>query len=213
MHRRQEPIMDQRTAEPPAADIRGVQLSLRTGRRTTADAGGAEVGHGRAWIGPHADLRTDRGRPAWHARGVHSGGEAWRRAGPSPADGGRIRAAAGAGSANHAFQRADWLVAVQAFGGFGTGLFAGLTPIWLADATRGSGRYNLSQGVMAAMRALGATSSGLLGGLMVEHFGYCRAYLSCGVIGAIAAVLLWFGIPGVRRRRRIACDRVALHHH
>jgi MFS family permease len=36
----------------------------------------------------------------------------------------------------------SWLVAVQAFGGFGTGLFAGLTPIWLADATRGSGRYN-----------------------------------------------------------------------
>jgi MFS family permease len=88
-----------------------------------------------------------------------------------------------------------WLVAVQAFGGFGTGLFAGLTPIWLADATRGSGRYNLSQGVMAAMRALGATSSGLLGGLMVEHVGYSEAYLSCGVIGAIAAVLLWFGIP------------------
>jgi Na+/melibiose symporter-like transporter len=88
-----------------------------------------------------------------------------------------------------------WLMAVQAFGGFGTGLFAGLTPIWLADATRGSGRYNLSQGVMAAMRALGATSSGLLGGLMVEHVGYSEAYLGCGVIGAIAAVLLWFGIP------------------
>ena len=30
---------------------------------------------------------------------------------------------------------------------------------------------------------------------MVEHVGYSEAYLSCGVIGAIAAVLLWFGIP------------------
>jgi len=89
----------------------------------------------------------------------------------------------------------SWLVAVQVFGGFGTGLFAALTPIWLADATRGSGRYNLSQGVMAAMRGLGATSSGLLGELVVEGFGYGAAFVGCGAIGALAAVLLWFGLP------------------
>jgi MFS family permease len=89
----------------------------------------------------------------------------------------------------------SWLVAVQAFGGFGTGLFAALTPIWLANATRGSGHYNLSQGVMAATRALGATSSGLLSELVVESAGYTEAFLACGVIGAVAAVLLWFGLP------------------
>jgi len=89
----------------------------------------------------------------------------------------------------------SWLVAVQAFGGFGTGLFAALTPIWLADATRGSGHYNLSQGVMAAMRALGATGSGLLSELLVESAGYTEAYLICGIIGAVATVLLWFGLP------------------
>jgi MFS family permease len=93
------------------------------------------------------------------------------------------------------FASPAWLTVVQVFGGFGTGLFAALTPIWLADATRGSGRYNLVQGVMAAMRALGATASGLLGELLVEHMGYTAAYLGCGVIGAIAAVLLWFGLP------------------
>lgn len=88
----------------------------------------------------------------------------------------------------------SWLIAVQAFGGFGTGLFAAITPIWLADATRGSGRYNLSQGVMAAMRALGATSSGLLSELMVESTGYTAAFLGCGIIGAIASILLWLGL-------------------
>jgi MFS family permease len=89
----------------------------------------------------------------------------------------------------------SWLVAVQAFGGIGTGLFAGLTPIWLADATRGSGHYNFAQGVMAAMRAFGATTSGLLGELMVEHLGYTEAFLGCGAIGVAAAILLWFGLP------------------
>ena len=52
-----------------------------------------------------------------------------------------------------------YLIAVQVFGGVGTGLFAALTPLWLADATRGTGRYNFSQGAMATMRGLGTTTS------------------------------------------------------
>jgi MFS family permease len=94
-----------------------------------------------------------------------------------------------------------WLTAVQVFGGIGTGLFAALTPIWLAHVTRGGGHYNLVQGVMAAMRALGATASGLLGELLVEHMGYTAAFLGCGVIGAIAGGLLWFGLPGAAATR------------
>ena len=89
---------------------------------------------------------------------------------------------------------ATYLIAVQVFGGVGTGLFAALTPIWLADATRGTGRYNFSQGAMATMRGLGATTSGLVSELMVENFGYPAAFLGCSVIGAAAAVLLWLGL-------------------
>ncbi len=88
-----------------------------------------------------------------------------------------------------------YLIAVQLFGGVGTGLFAALTPIWLADATRGTGRYNLSQGAMATMRGLGATTSGLVSELMVEYLGYAAAFLGCGAIGAASAMLLWWGLP------------------
>ncbi|MEJ0016725.1 MAG: MFS transporter [Acetobacteraceae bacterium] len=88
-----------------------------------------------------------------------------------------------------------WLISVQVFGGFGTGLFAALTPIWLADATRGSGRYNLTQGLVATARALGTTSSGLISELLVDHLGYAQAFLGCGIVGAGAAALLWFGLP------------------
>ena len=88
-----------------------------------------------------------------------------------------------------------YLIAVQLFGGVGTGLFAALTPLWLADATRGTGRYNFSQGAMATMRGLGTTTSGLVSELMVEHLGYVPAFLGCGVIGAATAMLLWLGLP------------------
>ena len=106
-----------------------------------------------------------------------------------------FRDAAGPGRADRVVGQPAYLVAVQLFGGVGTGLFAALTPIWLADATRGTGRYNLSQGAMATMRGLGATTSGLVSELMVEHLGYAAAFLGCGAIGAAAAMLLWWGLP------------------
>ncbi|HSU05083.1 MAG TPA: MFS transporter [Acetobacteraceae bacterium] len=88
-----------------------------------------------------------------------------------------------------------WLTLVQFVGGLGGGLFAALTPLWLADATRGTGRYNLSQGAMGTLRAVGVTSSGLLSEMLVDRLGYNAAYAGCGVIGALAVALLWFALP------------------
>jgi MFS family permease len=88
-----------------------------------------------------------------------------------------------------------YLVSIQLIGGIGTGLFAALTPIWLAEETQGTGRYNLAQGTMATMRSLGATASGLSSQLIVQHLGYSAAFSACGIIGVAAAVLLWCGLP------------------
>jgi MFS family permease len=90
-----------------------------------------------------------------------------------------------------------WLIAVQLFGGLGTGLFVALTPLWLADATRGTGRYNVSQGAMGTLRAIGATSSSLASELLMDRFGYSAAYIGCGIVGVAALALLWFALPEV----------------
>jgi MFS family permease len=90
------------------------------------------------------------------------------------------------------------LLAVQVFGGLGTGLFFALTPIWLANAARVRGRYNLSQGLMGTFRGLGVTTSGFLSEVIVDHFGYAWAFGACGVIGAAAAVLIWTGLSEQR---------------
>jgi len=95
-----------------------------------------------------------------------------------------------------------WLTAVQLFGGFGTGLFAALTPIWLADITRGTGRYNLSQGVVATLRALGVTTSALLSEIGLEQLGYSATYIGCGALGSAALALLWFGLPERQGQQR-----------
>jgi MFS family permease len=88
-----------------------------------------------------------------------------------------------------------WLLGLQFAGGFGTGLFSGLTPILLADVMQGTGRYNLSQGLVATLRSLGAASSGLAAELIVGRFGYNAAFLGCAGLAVAGLVLLWFGMP------------------
>jgi MFS family permease len=82
------------------------------------------------------------------------------------------------------------LIAIQALGGAGVGLFAALTPLLLADVMQGTGRYNLAQGAVATMRALGVTSSGLATELVVGRFGYDAAFLGCAAIAGGALALL-----------------------
>ena len=88
----------------------------------------------------------------------------------------------------------SWLVAVQAFGGIGTGLFAGLTPIWLVDATRGSGRYNLAQGAIATVQGIGASLSGLIAGVVGDRYGYTVTFLTLGAIAAVALIVFAVGM-------------------
>jgi len=79
-----------------------------------------------------------------------------------------------------------WLVAVQLLDGVGAGIYGALTPLVLADLMRGTGRYNLAQGAIATMQGIGASTSGLVAGEIVDHFGYSAAFIALAVVAAIA---------------------------
>jgi MFS family permease len=86
---------------------------------------------------------------------------------------------------------ATWLIAVQLLDGIGAGIFGAITPLVLADLMRGTGRYNLAQGAVAMLQGVGASTSGLVAGLIVDHFGYSTAFLEAAVAASLAfAVLL-----------------------
>lgn len=91
-----------------------------------------------------------------------------------------------------------WLLALQFAGGVGTGLFSALTPLLLADVMHGTGRYNLSQGAVATMRALGVSSSSLASEFVLGSFGYTAAFLGSAAIAAAALALLFFKMPETR---------------
>jgi len=88
-----------------------------------------------------------------------------------------------------------WLIAVQLLDGVGAGIFGALTPLILADLMRGTGRFNLAQGAVATVQGIGASTSGLATGLIVDHFGYGPAFLEAGAIAAIAFVVLLLAMP------------------
>jgi len=70
-----------------------------------------------------------------------------------------------------------WLVGVQALDGIGAGIFGVIAVVIAADLTRGTGRFNLAQGMVALCAGLGAGLSNLFDGFIVERFGDNAGFL------------------------------------
>ncbi len=92
-----------------------------------------------------------------------------------------------------------WLIGVQLLDGVGAGIFGAITPLVLADLMRGTGRYNIAQGVVATAQGIGASLSGLAAGVIVDHFGYPAAFLTSATVAAIAFVALATAMPETAR--------------
>jgi MFS family permease len=88
-----------------------------------------------------------------------------------------------------------WLIGVQLLDGVGAGVFGAITPLVIADLMRGTGRYNIAQGAVATAQGIGASSSGLAAGLIVDHFGYSVAFAVSAAIAAGALGVLWWNMP------------------
>lgn len=90
---------------------------------------------------------------------------------------------------------ATWLIGVQLLDGVGAGIFGAITPLVLADLMRGTGRYNLAQGTVAMLQGAGASTSGLVAGLIVDHLGYPSAFIEAAVAASLAFVVLLSLMP------------------
>jgi MFS family permease len=87
------------------------------------------------------------------------------------------------------------LVGVQLLDGVGAGIYGALFPIVVADLTRGTGRFNVSQGAVATSQGLGASFSATLAGLIIVSAGYSSAFLVLAGIAAMGFVLYLVAMP------------------
>lgn len=84
------------------------------------------------------------------------------------------------------------IVALQALDGVCAAVLGVLVPLSLADISRGTGRFNLAQGVVASATGIGAAVSTAVAGQLAAKFGASTAFfgLSATAVCALLAVVL-----------------------
>ena len=90
------------------------------------------------------------------------------------------------------------LVAVQLLDGLTAAVMSVMVPLTIADLTRGSGRFNLTQGVVGTMMGLGASISPTFAGYMSDTFGSPAAFMGLAVVAMFAVATVWFLMPETR---------------
>lgn len=90
------------------------------------------------------------------------------------------------------------LVAVQLLDGLTAAVFAVMVPLTVADLTRDTGRFNLTQGIVGTMMGVGASISPALAGYISDHSGSESAFLGLAAIGVLGLALVWLAMPETR---------------
>lgn len=89
----------------------------------------------------------------------------------------------------------SFVIAVQILDGVGAALFGVLSVLVVADLTKGTGHFNLTQGAIATVTGIGASLSMLLAGEIVQHASYEAAFLALAGVATIALVVFWTLMP------------------
>jgi MFS family permease len=75
--------------------------------------------------------------------------------------------------------------------GLSAAIIGVLTPLVIADLTRGTGRYNLAQGAAGTAIGVGGAVSMGGSGYVAQHFGYMTAFLVFAALAVAATAALW----------------------
>jgi MFS family permease len=98
------------------------------------------------------------------------------------------------------------VIAIQLLDGIAAGIFGVIAIVIAADVTRGTGRFNLAQGLVALSVGVGAGLSNLVSGYIVQWLGYPSGFLSLALIAVAALVFFAALMPETRDRRARQSD-------
>ncbi len=90
------------------------------------------------------------------------------------------------------------LVAVQLLDGLTGAVFAVLVPLTIADLTRDTGRFNLTQGLVGTMTGLGASLSPTFAGFVSDTFSSQSAFLGLAAIAVLGLAAVALLMPETR---------------
>ena len=92
----------------------------------------------------------------------------------------------------------ELLVIVQLLDGVTAAVFSVLVPLVIADLTRGTGHFNLGQGIVGTFTGIGASLSTTFAGYISDHLGSPAAFAGLAAISLVGLGVLWLFMPETR---------------
>ncbi len=90
------------------------------------------------------------------------------------------------------------VVLVQLLDGVTAAVFAVMVPLVIADLTRGTGHFNLGQGIVGTFVGIGASISTTLAGYLSDRFGNSAAFGGLALIALTGLVMVGLLMPETR---------------
>jgi MFS family permease len=90
------------------------------------------------------------------------------------------------------------VVGIQLLDGVAAGIFGVISVVIAADLMRGTGRFNLAQGLVALSVGVGAALSNVTAGFVVQAFGYPAGFLTLSAIAVAAFTFFALFMPETR---------------
>jgi len=87
------------------------------------------------------------------------------------------------------------LIVFQLLDGITAAVLGVMTALVIADVTKGSGRFNLAQGVFGTLMGIGASLSPTVSGLIAHRFRHSAGFASLAGEGLVALVVLALFLP------------------
>ena len=87
------------------------------------------------------------------------------------------------------------VVGIQLLDGVAAGIFGVISVLIAADLMRGTGRFNLAQGLTALAVGVGATLSNVTAGFIVQWVGYAGGFLYLAAVAGCALVFFMLLMP------------------
>jgi MFS family permease len=93
------------------------------------------------------------------------------------------------------------LVVVQALDGISAAVLGVMVPLVIADATRGSGHFNLAQGIVGCAVGIGAALSTTFAGFLTDRFGTGVAFLGLAAMATVGLAMVYTLMPETRPQK------------
>ncbi|CAB3805974.1 putative MFS-type transporter [Pararobbsia alpina] len=87
------------------------------------------------------------------------------------------------------------VVAIQLLDSVASGIFNIIAIVISSDLMRGTGRFNLAQGLVALAVGMGGALGNVTGGYVVEKFGFTAGFLTLSAIGGLAFIFFAVLMP------------------